>query len=70
MTDTLDRSEGQAVLEQAEVRALLGGVRGVRVAEGAVEVTDEAALRAEGIDALIHAAVFGDTPTCATPRAG
>lgn len=61
MADTeTTQAEDRAVLEQPAVQEFLGTLRGVRVADGAVHLTDEAALRAEGIDALIHGAVFGD----------
>jgi fructose-bisphosphate aldolase, class II len=61
MADTAaTQAEDQAVLEAPSVREFLETVGGVRVAQGAVEITDEAALRGGGIDALIHGAVFGD----------
>jgi fructose-bisphosphate aldolase, class II len=54
-------SDDQAVLAQPGVRAFLDGVRGVRLGDaGAVELSDADALRAEGIDTLIHAAAFAD----------
>jgi fructose-bisphosphate aldolase class II len=55
-------SDDQAILESAPVRALLERVQNtVRVGDdGRVELVDENALRSEGIDELIRAAVFGD----------
>ena len=55
-------SDDNALLGGASVRALLDGVSGaVRLGDGnAVEVVDADALRAEAIDQLVHAAVFGD----------
>jgi fructose-bisphosphate aldolase, class II len=60
MSETLTQhSEDQELLSQPHVREFLSGLRGVKVTDaGAVEIADADALRAEGIDALIHAAVF------------
>jgi fructose-bisphosphate aldolase, class II len=61
MTDTVaSAADGQAILSRPGVRSLLDGVRGSVVVEGgAVRVADPGALRAEGIERLVHAAVFG-----------
>ncbi len=71
MSDTLTaRSDDRALLEQADVRALLDEVGGaVRVTDaGEVEVVSEDALRGAGIDRLVHAAVFGETGVRDTAR--
>jgi len=63
MSETLTlQSEDREVLERPDVRALLDEVRdAVRVSdEGEVEVASEEALRRQGIDRLVRAAVFGE----------
>lgn len=71
MADTLAvRSEDRDLLGQASVQSLLESVAGaVRVTDaGEVEVVSEEALRAEGIDRLARAAVFGDEAERNTAR--
>jgi fructose-bisphosphate aldolase, class II len=54
-------ADGLAILSTPAVRALVQRVgTSLRVEDGRVHVVDEGALRSEGIDALVHAAVFGD----------
>jgi fructose-bisphosphate aldolase, class II len=62
MAETLSATaEDRAILARASVGALLERVGGaVRVADGAVELVDELALRDRAIDELVHAAVFGE----------
>ncbi|HEX9935762.1 MAG TPA: class II fructose-bisphosphate aldolase [Longimicrobium sp.] len=49
-----------AILGSAPVQALLGDLSdSVRVSDGTLELVSEDALRAGGIDRLVHAAVFG-----------
>ena len=63
MADTrTPTQEDRAILERDPVRSLLDRVRGSArlTGEGAVELVDAQALRAEGIDQLVHAAVFGE----------
>jgi fructose-bisphosphate aldolase, class II len=54
-------SEDRAILEGAAVRSLLGELSGIvsLSSDLVVEIENEKALRARGIDRLIHAAVFG-----------
>jgi fructose-bisphosphate aldolase class II len=53
--------DDRAILERAPVRALLERVQNAaRVSDRGVELADADALRAGGIDVLIHAAVFGE----------
>ena len=61
MSQTLASADDRALLAGASVRALLDDVRdALRVADdGTVELTGAEALRAGGIDRLVHAAVFG-----------
>ncbi|MBV9773076.1 MAG: class II fructose-bisphosphate aldolase, partial [Gemmatimonadetes bacterium] len=71
MADTLSvRSEDRALLDQASVQSLLQAVGGaLRVTDGGeVEVVSEEALRGEGIDRLVRAAVFGDEAERNTAR--
>jgi len=62
MADMLSATaEDLAILEGDAVVAFLETVAGsVRLTDGRVEVVDPDALRARGIDALVHAAVFSD----------
>ena len=61
MVDTLvSAPEDREVLGRAGVQALLSSVQSaVRVADGGVQVADEAAFRASAVDTLVRAAVFG-----------
>jgi len=71
MADTLtSSSEDRDILQRPPVREFLQRVSGsVRVTgDGGVELVDASTLRSEGIDDLVHAAVFGEEDVRDTAR--